>query len=283
LYEAKRVCKPIIKWVGGKRQLLEKLISFLPKEYDRYFEPFIGGGALFFALKHKNSFISDYNPELTNLYKVIKEKPLELIKDLNKHKNDEEYYYAIRSLDRDIARYAKLTDVQKASRFIYLNKTGYNGLYRVNQKGQNNVPFGRYKNPKWLDEENILACSKLLAHTEIQTGDFEIVKKYVKRGDFVYFDPPYVPLNATSSFTFYTHKGFDNEMQVRLKELCDYLDSIGAYFMLSNSYTEYILELYKAYEIKTVMANRAVNSKASGRGKIKEVVVLNYKVKNDGD
>ncbi|RUM67808.1 MAG: hypothetical protein DSZ05_02060, partial [Sulfurospirillum sp.] len=122
------------------------------------------------ALRHKNSFISDYNPELTNLYKVIKEKPIELIEDLKKHKNDEEYYYAIRSLDRDAAHYAKLTDVQKASRFIYLNKTGYNGLYRVNQKGQNNVPFGRYKNPKWLDEENILACSELLAHTEIQTG-----------------------------------------------------------------------------------------------------------------
>ena len=271
------MCKPVIKWVGGKRQLINELKSFLPKKYNRYFEPFIGGGALFFSLKHKNSFISDYNHELTNLYTIIKEKPLELIKDLNRHKNDEDYYYNIRALDRDEAKYKKLSNVKKASRFIYMNKTGFNGLYRVNQKGQHNVPFGKYKNPSWLDEENILECSKLLSHTEIQTGDFEIIKEHIQKGDFVYFDPPYVPLNNTS-FTSYTNQGFDTEMQERLKNLCDYIDSIGAYFMLSNSYTDYILDLYKNYEIKTVMANRAVNCKATGRGKIKEVVVINYKV-----
>lgn len=274
--------KPVIKWVGGKRQLIHELKSFLPKKYNRYFEPFIGGGALFFSLRHQNSFISDYNHELTNLYITIKENPQELIKDLKKHKNTSEYYYETRSLDRDEKKYAKLSHVQKASRFIYLNKTGFNGLYRVNKKGQHNVPYGKYKNPTWLDAENILACSELLGDTEIQTGDFEIIKKYVKKGDFVYFDPPYVPLNASSSFTSYTDQGFDSKMQERLKALCDHLNSIGAYFMLSNSYTDYILDLYKEYDIKTVMASRAVNSKASGRGKIKEVVVINYKPDTDG-
>lgn len=276
------MCKPVIKWVGGKRQLINELKSFLPKDYNRYFEPFIGGGALFFSLKHQNSFISDYNHELTNLYSTIKNDTDKLIKDLKKHKNTEEYYYEMRALDRDEKKYKRLSNVKKASRFIYLNKTGFNGLYRVNSKGQNNVPYGKYKNPKWLDEENLKECSKLLAHTEIQTGDFEVIKDHIKEGDFVYFDPPYVPLNETSSFTSYTDQGFDAKMQERLKELCDYIDSIGAYFMLSNSHTDYILDLYKDYDIKTVMATRAVNSKASGRGKIKEVVVLNYKVDSDG-
>lgn len=275
------MCKPVIKWVGGKRQLINELKSFLPEKYNRYFEPFIGGGALFFSLKHQNSFISDYNHELTNLYTIIKDQPNELIQNLKKHKNTEEYYYEMRALDRDEKKYKRLSNIKKASRFIYLNKTGFNGLYRVNQSGQNNVPYGRYKKPVWLDEENLLECSKLLAHTEIQTGDFEIVKEYIQKGDFIYFDPPYVPLNETS-FTSYTHNGFDNDMQQRLKNLCDYIDSIGAYFMLSNSYTEYILDLYKDYDIKTVMANRAVNCKATGRGKIKEVVVINYKVGSNG-
>ncbi len=275
------MCKPVIKWVGGKRQLLNELIELLPTKYNRYFEPFIGGGALFFSLKHENSFISDYNQELTNLYITIRDNLEDLIEELKKHKNEEEYYYKIRALDRDKKKYKRLSNVKKASRFIYLNKTGFNGLYRVNRAGEHNVPYGRYKNPKWLDEENLRECSKLLSNTEIETGDFEIIKNRVQKGDFVYFDPPYVPLNNTS-FTSYTHNGFDSDMQVRLKELCDYIDSIGAYFMLSNSYTDYILDLYKEYDIKTVMANRAVNCKANGRGKIKEVVVINYKVGSNG-
>lgn len=275
------MCKPVIKWVGGKRQLINELKSFLPKKYNRYFEPFIGGGALFFSLKHKNSFISDYNHELTNLYTIIKEQPTKLIEDLKKHKNTEEYYYNMRALDRDAKRYKRISAIKKASRFIYLNKTGFNGLYRVNKSGQHNVPYGKYKNPKWIDEENILECSKLLADTEIQTGDFEIIKEHIQKGDLIYFDPPYVPLNKTS-FTSYTHNGFDNDMQIRLKNLCDYINSIGAYFMLSNSYTDYILDLYKDYNIQTVMANRAVNCKATGRGKIKEVVVLNYNLDPNG-
>jgi DNA adenine methylase len=268
--------KPFIKWVGGKRQLIKQIKKYMPQKFNNYFEPFIGGGALFFDLKIENSFINDYNPELTNLYNIIKTKPSELIDELKGHINSSEYYYDMRALDRDESSYKKLSDVKKASRFIYLNKSGFNGLYRVNKKGQNNVPYGRYSDPKYLDEINIKACSCLLQSTTITTGDFENIKEHIKKGDFIYLDPPYVPLNATSSFTSYTDKGFDEDMQFRLKELCDYIDGVGAYFMLSNSYTDFILELYKDYDIKTVEANRALNCKASGRGKVNEVLVINY-------
>lgn len=272
------MCKPVIKWVGGKRQLLDELKKYMPKKFNTYFEPFIGGGALFFDLKIKKSFINDYNSELTNLYDIIKRKPNELIEDLMEHQNNSEYFYRIRELDRTPEKYKKLSNIKKASRFIYLNKTGFNGLYRVNKNGQFNVPFGKYKNPNYADSNNILACSNLLQETTILNGDFEIIKKYIKKDDFVYFDPPYVPLNNTSNFTGYTDKGFDEDMQFRLKELCDYINSIGAYFMLSNSYTEYIENLYKEYNLITVQANRALNCKAAGRGKINEYIVINYKV-----
>jgi len=268
--------RPFIKWVGGKRQLLDVIKKHIPKDFERYFEPFVGGGALFFEIQKEKSFINDYNPELTNLYEVVKTNPNDLIKDLQKHKNEEDYYYHLRSLDRDPAKYKKLSRVQRASRFIFLNKTGYNGLYRVNKKGYNNVPYGRYKNPTIFDEENILECSKLLQSTIITTGDFENIKEFVKEGDFIYLDPPYVPLNATSNFTAYTDRGFDNDMQFRLKELCDFINSKGANFLQSNSHTDFVLDLYKDYEIVTVEANRSLNCKAEGRGKIREVLVKNY-------
>lgn len=272
------MCKPVVKWVGGKRQLIKELKKYMPKKFDTYFEPFIGGGALFFNLKLEKSFINDYNTELINLYEVIKNNPEELIKDLEKHKNNSEYYYKIRELDRIPEKYKRLSKIKKASRFIYLNKTGFNGLYRVNKNGQFNVPFGKYTNPSYAENSNILNCSKLLEKTTILNGDFEIIKKYIQKGDFVYFDPPYVPLSETSSFTEYTNKGFDEDMQFRLKELCDYIHNIGAYFMLSNSYTEYIKDLYKEYTLITVQANRALNCKANGRGKINEYIVINYEV-----
>ncbi len=270
------MCKPIIKWVGGKRQLIKELKKLMPNKYNRYFEPFVGGGALFFELKPANAFINDYNEELINLYKVVRDNHEKLINDVTKHKNESEYYYKIRVLDRDMKKFKKLTDINRASRFLYLNKTGFNGLYRVNSKGEYNVPFGRYKNPNYCEPVNIKACSELLHNTEVSNGNFEIIKEKVNKGDFVYFDPPYVPLNDTSNFTGYTDKGFDEDMQFRLRELCDYINGIEAYFMLSNSYTDFIRELYKDYTIHTVKASRHINSKASGRGKIKEVVVINY-------
>ena len=266
---------PIVKWVGGKRQLMFELLKNRPKSYNRYFEPFIGGGALFFELQPENAYISDMNDELINLYSVVRDNVYELISDLNKHEVSKEYFLEIRNLDRT-DEYKNLSNVQRASRFIYLNRTCFNGLYRVNSQGQFNVPFGNYKNPKIVDENNLLNCSELLKNTEIKCADFSEILTKVKKGDFVYFDPPYVPLNETSSFTSYTKDGFDMDMQFKLREVCDELDSMGVMFMLSNSDTKFVNELYSNYEIKKVFASRAVNANAEGRGKITEVLVRNY-------
>ena len=266
---------PIVKWVGGKRQLMFELLKNMPKSYNRYFEPFIGGGALFFELQPENAYISDMNEELINLYSVVRDNVYELISDLNKHEVSKEYFLEIRNLDRTDG-YKNLSNVQRASRFIYLNRTCFNGLYRVNSQGQFNVPFGNYKNPRIVDENNLLNCSELLKNTEIKCADFSEILTKVKKGDFVYFDPPYVPLNETSSFTSYTKDGFDMDMQFKLREVCDELNSMGVMFMLSNSDTKFVNELYSKYEIKKVFASRAVNANAEGRGKITEVLVRNY-------
>ena len=266
---------PIVKWVGGKRQLMFELLKNMPKSYNRYFEPFIGGGALFFELQPENAYISDMNEELINLYFVVRDNVYELISDLNKHEISKEYFLEIRNLDRT-SEYKNLSNVQRASRFIYLNRTCFNGLYRVNSQGQFNVPFGNYKNPRIVDENNLLNCSELLKNTEIKCADFSEILTKVKKGDFVYFDPPYVPLNETSSFTSYTKDGFDMDMQFKLRDICDELDSMGVKFMLSNSDTKFVNELYSNYEIKKVFASRAVNANAEGRGKITEVLVRNY-------
>ena len=266
---------PIVKWVGGKRQLMLELLKNMPKSYNRYFEPFIGGGALFFELQPENACISDINEELINLYSVVRDNVDGLIKDLNKHEVSKEYFLKIRSLDRK-KKYQRLSNVERASRFIYLNRTCFNGLYRVNSQGQFNVPFGNYKNPRILDENNLLNCSQLLKNTEICCADFSIILNKVQKGDFVYFDPPYVPLTETSSFTSYTKDGFNIEMQFKLRDICNELNSMGVKFMLSNSDTKFTNELYANYEIKKVLAYRAVNANANGRGKITEVLVRNY-------
>ena len=266
---------PIVKWVGGKRQLMFELLKNMPKPYNRYFEPFIGGGALFFELQPENAYISDMNEELINLYSVVRDNVYELISDLKKHEVSKEYFLEIRNLDRT-DEYKNLSNAQRASRFIYLNRTCFNGLYRVNSQGQFNVPFGNYKNPRIVDENNLLNCSELLKNTEIKCADFSEILTKVKKGDFVYFDPPYVPLKETSSFTSYTKDGFDMDMQFKLREVCDELDSMGVMFMLSNSDTKFVNELYSNYEIKKVFASRAVNANAEGRGKITEVLVRNY-------
>ena len=275
LEKLKKETYPIVKWVGGKRQLMFELLKNMPKSYNRYFEPFIGGGALFFELRPENAYISDMNEELINLYSVVRDNVYELISDLNKHEVSKEYFLDIRNIDRT-DEYKNLPDVQRASRFIYLNRTCFNGLYRVNSQGQFNVPFGDYKNPRIVDENNLLNCSELLKNTEIKCADFSEILTKVKKRDFVYFDPPYVPLNETSSFTSYTKDGFDMDMQFKLREVCDELDSMGVMFMLSNSDTKFVNELYSKYEIKKVFASRAVNANAEGRGKITEVLVRNY-------
>ena len=275
LEQLKSETYPIVKWVGGKRQLMIELIKNRPKSYNRYFEPFIGGGALFFELQPEQAYISDMNEELINLYSVVRDNVYELIKDLSKHEVSKEYFLEIRNIDRT-EQYTELSDVERASRFIYLNRTCFNGMYRVNSQGQFNVPFGHYKNPRIIDENNLLNCSELLKKTEIKCADFSEILTKVKKGDLVYFDPPYVPLNETSSFTSYTKDGFDIDMQFKLRDVCDELDTMGVKFMLSNSDTKLVNELYANYEIKKVFASRQINANADGRGKITEVLVRNY-------
>ena len=275
LEKLKEETYPIVKWVGGKRQLMFELLKNMPENYNRYFEPFIGGGALFFELQPDNAYISDMNEELINLYKVVRDNVDELVADLQKHDICKEYFMEIRNIDR-MEEYKNWSDVKKASRFIYLNRTCFNGMYRVNSKGEFNVPFGHYKNPRILDENNLINCSNLLQRTEIKHADFSEILKKVKKGDFVYFDPPYVPLSETSSFTSYTKDGFDMDMQFKLRDVCDALNSMGVKFLLSNSDTKLVNELYEKYNIKKVFASRQINANADGRGKITEVLVRNY-------
>lgn len=270
--------KPFIKWVGGKRQLLPELLKRIPEGIDDYFEPFIGGGALLFNIKKedfKTININDYNEELVNLYLSVRDDVELLIDSLHKHQNNKEYFLTIRDLDRN-PNYEILNSVEKASRFIFLNKTCFNGLYRVNKKGFFNSPFGYYENPNVCDSENLKECSIFLNGINITHGDFENIKPKLNHKSFVYFDPPYMPVSETSNFLGYNANQFDLNSQIRLKEFCDYINSIGAKFMLSNSNSEIILELYKDYKIEIVNASRSINSNGAKRGKIKEVIITNY-------
>lgn len=269
---------PVLKWAGGKRQLLPEITKHIPEQFSTYYEPFLGGGAVLFHLQPQKAVVNDVNEDLINVYLVIRDNVEELIESLKKHKNEKEYFYKIRELDRDKEKYNQLSSVEKASRIIFLNKTCYNGLFRVNSKGQFNVPFGRYKNPDIVNEATLRAVSDYFNKAKIifKCTDFEKAVEGIKKGDFVYFDPPYDPVSDTSSFTDYNIGGFDREDQKRLKELCDRLDKRGVKFLLSNSATDFILELYKGYNITIVGANRAINSKANKRGKVDEVLVKNY-------
>lgn len=266
---------PFLKWAGGKRQLISQMENFFPKNYNRYIEPFVGGGAVFFHLLPDNSIISDNNPDLINCYKVIKEDIEDLIKSLKKHKYEKNYYYEIRALDRDPKKFAEVSNVEKASRSIYLNKSGYNGLYRVNSKGFFNVPFGRHKNPKICDEPNLRKVSRALENVEIYLGSFEICLDFAEEGDFIYLDPPYFPLTDTALFTSYTKNSFNRSSQIKLFEVFEELDKRGCKIILSNSYSEFILDLYKDFRIVTLKAKRNINSNSHKRGLINEVLILN--------
>ena len=269
------VAHPFVKWAGGKRQLIPQIEEHLPQDYNKYIEPFVGGGALFFHLKPKNAVLIDINEELMNCYKVIKNNVSELIQSLKKHKNDKDYYYQVRSADREIESFQKWSDVEKASRTIFMNRCCYNGLYRVNSKGFFNVPFGRYKNPKFCNEMNLNAVHKTLKNAKIIHGSFEVCLDHAEKDDFVYFDPPYHPLSETANFTSYTKDNFGKDSQVKLREVFKNLDDRGCKVMLSNSYNDFVLDLYKDFKIVTISAKRAINSNASRRGEIKEILVLN--------
>lgn len=268
-------CKPFVKWAGGKSQLLPELIARIPNGFNRYFEPFIGGGALFFELQPNNAFLSDINPDLIGVYITVRDSVEPLIENLAKHRYEKEYFYKLRDMDKS-PHFKRWDSVRKASRFIFLNKTCFNGLYRVNSKGYFNVPFGRYTNPKICDSDNLRACSCVLQGTDIEVQSFEYVVQKSRKNDFVYFDPPYAPLNATSYFTSYSKDGFDTNTQIKLKNVCIELDKKGVNFMLSNSSAPLILDLYKTFNIEFVKASRAINSKGTKRGKINEVIVRNY-------
>ena len=271
--------QPFTKWTGGKRQLLPVIRELMPKTYNRYFEPFVGGGALFFDLAPKDAVINDFNAELINCYQQIKDNPQELIEILKVHQeyNSKEYYLDLRSADRD-ERIDMMSEVQRAARILYMLRVNFNGLYRVNSKNQFNVPYGRYKNPKIVDEELISAISVYLNNNqlEIKVGDFEKAIVDVRTGDFVYFDPPYIPLSETSAFTSYTHEGFSFADQVRLRDAFKRLSDTGAYVMLSNSSSALVEELYKDFNIHYVEATRTNGAKSSSRGKISEIIVTNY-------
>lgn len=272
---------PILKWVGGKRQLIESIVPLIP-EHTTYYEPFVGGGAVLFHTQPKKAVINDSNEELINIYQVIKEQPEELITLLESHRdrNSQEYFYEVRSLDRDKGEYAALTPAERAARIIYLNKTCYNGLFRVNRAGEFNAPWGRYKNPNITNETTIRAMSRYFngAKVTVYCGDYREALKGIRKGSFVYLDPPYMPLSTSSSFTGYTAAGFGPQEQVELKRQCDLLNKRGIKFLLSNSCCDFIEDLYQDYIVERVSAKRAINARADKRGAIDEVLVRNYEI-----
>lgn len=277
---AKTQAKPFVKWAGGKRALLDTLIKFMPKDFNAYFEPFLGGAALFFELvnrgilKGKKVFLNDKNAELINAYKVIKHAPQELLGELKtlQENHSKEQFYSIRALDKSVNFRTLHTEIFRAARFIYLNKTCFNGLCRYNARGEFNTPMGSYKNPKIHDETLILNAHFALQNAELFSGDFEFVKNLAQSGDFVYFDPPYFPLNSTSSFVSYTDNFLQDE-QERLCALFNELNSRKIRLLQSNSNTDFIKNLYKNFEIHTIFAKRAINCKGERRGAVSELLI----------
>ena len=272
--------KPFVKWAGGKRQILDKLKKYVPLEFNTYYEPFVGGGALLFELTPKSAVINDSNQELMNVYKVLLdyEEFAKMCKELNKHErlHSEEYYYKIRDLDRDLKKYQKLANYQKAARTIYLNKACFNGLYRVNSKGLFNVPFNKKNKVCTYESSNLLLVDNYFVNNDIKimSTDFEKSVENCQENDFVYFDPPYDTLN--NSFTSYTEEGFTKKDQERLFKTFKKLDQKGVKVMLSNHNTDFIKELYKDYNFHVITAKRNINSNGNKRGLVEEVIITNY-------
>ena len=274
--------KPFVKWVGGKRQLMQDLENNFPKQFTTYHEPFLGGGAVMFNLltkkRHLSCNVSDFNSDLILAYVTIRDKLEKLIESLenhskNYHKNSTEYYYEVRKQEPK-------QQIEKVSRLLFLNKTCFNGLYRVNKKGQFNVPLGRYTNPNIVNKENLTAVSKILQSKKIKIScrDFEAVLGDAKKGDLVYFDPPYQPVSSTANFTSYTHRDFTEDDLERLAKLADQLHSKGCYVLLSNSNSKTVKDFFskKYWKISSINVNRAINSNAQKRTGHKEIIIKNY-------
>lgn len=276
--------KPFLKWAGGKSQLLAQLEELLPENFNNYIEPMVGGGAVFFHLYNSKriagAILVDINRELISCYEVIKndvENLIAMLKNLKKkyESKPKETYYGIRKWDRR-KDYKDRTKVEKVARTIFLNKTCYNGLYRVNKKGQFNTPMGKYKNPRICDEDNLRKVNSALRKVNLVCDDFEKTVQLAKPGDFIYFDPPYYPISETAYFTSYSKEDFGKEEQIRLKEVFSNLSDKSCKVMLSNSDTSFIKKLYSDFNIHKVHAKRHINSNSDGRGKISEIVVTNY-------
>lgn len=272
---------PFVKWAGGKNQLLPILTDYVPKDFNSYFEPFIGGGALFFSLYPKKAYINDLNTDLICAFNCFKNKSKfeELKKALNTHEENhsEEYYYSVRELDRTES-FKTLPDAERAARMIYLNKACFNGLYRVNSKGFFNVPSGKKEKVKTFENANFNSIFNYFSNNEINilNTDFQKVTAKADKNDFVYFDPPYDTLEDQNNFTAYDKEGFGKKEQIKLCETFKALDKKGVKVLLSNHNTPFINELYKAFDINIIQANRMINSKATGRGKVEEVLIKNY-------
>ena len=272
--------KPFVKWAGGKRQIIDKLLEYAPKEFSRYFEPFVGGGALLFELSPKNAVINDFNKELINVYDCIKDenKFKKMCNELNHYEanHSEEFYYEIRNKDRDKNKFNKMVDYKRAARTIYLNKSCFNGLYRVNSKNEFNVPFNKKNKVNTYDSVNLGIIHSYLNFNNVKTlsVDFEESVNDANKGDFIYFDPPYD--SDTSTFNSYTEDGFGKKEQERLFKVYKELSGRGCYVMLSNHNTKLINELYKDYNIHVIEAKRNINSNGSKRGKVEEVIITNY-------
>jgi DNA adenine methylase len=275
--------EPVLKWAGGKRRLIQHIIRLLPLDYNHriYHEPFFGGGALFFALKPTKGSINDINPRLINFYRVVRDDPEGLIETAMEYRYEKETFYKLRAYYNR----ASLGPTEDAALTLYLNKTAFNGLYRVNSKGEFNVPFGRYTNPTIVDKDRIRAASRQLQNIEILQNDFTYVVEKAEEGNICYFDPPYLPLSDTANFTSYVRDGFTWADQVRLRDACIKLHEKGVLFVLSNSYVEKLVDFYRDvsdFEIHVVQANRAINSKATSRGPVNEALITNIHDKLSG-
>lgn len=268
--------RPFLKWAGGKSQLLPELLKRLPPRFNRYFEPFLGGGAMFFAVRPTTATLSDANDELVNAWKVVRDSSGDLVAALEAHRYEKTHYYEVRARDR-APDFASSPPAERAARLIYLNRCGFNGLYRVNRRGEFNVPFGRYENPVICDRAGLMACSALMEGVELATADFGFLLDAAGAGDFVYLDPPYLPTSTVPSFTAYTPDGFDAAAQIRLHEVLAQLDRRGVRWLLSNSPSPFILDLYRGFEIEEVVGRRSVGRNAASRRGCVEIVVRNYR------
>lgn len=274
-----QLVRPFVKWAGGKKQLLPEIRNKISEAgyFNTYYEPFLGGGAVLLDLQPCKAIVNDYNAELINAYKVIQNNVDELIITLKGFKNDKAFFYEIRRMDREES-YSSKSDVYKAARMIYLNKTCFNGLYRVNQQGFFNSPYGYYKNPNYINEQVLRSLHTYFNENDIifECGDFQDSLKNIEEDSLVYFDPPYAPLSETSNFTGYTSNGFGENEQARLAQVCQQLDNKNVKFIVSNSNVPLIQKIYRDFDISVVLAKRNINSNGKKRGNVEEVLISNF-------